>query len=124
MEKMKRVHSKPEINSGEILVQTAGYISKERRIKSLMWAGRRIEELRSLGAFDVLPGETKNINQIKLDPTRSKGYDLSDAHKDLKDTIGRVKERSDRFKVQELEKKNKNEADKAVEKATEEEHKE
>lgn len=86
----KRQHSKPEINSGEILVDTAGYISRERRIKNLLRAGARLQELRQLGAFDVLPGEEEDENMV-YPPQRNKGYDLAEASqrtRELKRELG------------------------------------
>ena len=70
----------PEINSGEILVETAGYISTEKRINNMMLAGQRLVESRRT-QYD-LEGDYDN-EDIDIDPTRDPGYDLADATQDM-----------------------------------------
>ena len=66
----------PEVNSGEILVETAGYLSTEKRINNMLLAGQRLMESRRI-QYD-LEGDYDN-EDIDLDPTRDPGYDLADA---------------------------------------------
>lgn len=66
----------PEINSGELLVETAGYISAKERIENIMLAGQRLDNYRK-GRFDF--EDEKSIDMSFVDPTREKGFDLADA---------------------------------------------
>lgn len=64
-----------EQNSGEILVETAGYVSADKMIQRLINAGIRLADFRA-GEFgsDGLPeGEEPSV-----DPTQSSDFDLSD----------------------------------------------
>ena len=70
----------PEVNSGEILVETAGYLSTEKRINNMLLAGQRLVESRRT-EYD-LEGDYDN-EDIDLDPTRDPGYDLADATQDM-----------------------------------------
>lgn len=74
---------KGEINSGERLVDTSGFISRERRIKNLIRAGKRLDKLRQAGEFDVLPGEDEP-EHFFAPRQRQKNYDLADMSADLK----------------------------------------
>lgn len=64
----------PEINSGEILVQTLGYIPKDKQIKMLIEAGKRIEAYR--GTYDFR--KDVDIENVENDPTRQMAFDLAD----------------------------------------------
>ena len=70
----------PEVNSGEILVETAGYVSTEKRINNMILAGQRLVESRRT-QYD-LEGDYDS-EDIDLDPTRDPGYDLADATQDM-----------------------------------------
>lgn len=65
-----------EINSGELIVEIAGYISAETRINNLIRAGQRLEENRR-AYYDYMPGD--DINEDRYDPTRDKDFDIVDA---------------------------------------------
>lgn len=65
-----------EINSGEIIIETAGYVSAEDRITSLLLAGKRLEESRK-AMYDYMPDD--DLNEDRYDPTRDKDFDIVDA---------------------------------------------
>ena len=68
-----------EVNSGEILVETAGYVSAEKRITNLMLAGQRLADYRkNLYDFE----HNQELDESFSDPTRAKNYDLADAFQD------------------------------------------
>jgi hypothetical protein len=73
----KYVRSKdtPEVNSGEKLVETAGYLPAEKRITNIMLAGQRLSDYRK-ATFDFPDG---NIDEDFYDPTRDKNFDIVDA---------------------------------------------
>lgn len=85
----KRKRQGGEINNGPVLVETAGYISRERKIKTMIAAGARLEMLRRLGYFDVTNG-SEDIEKMPLDPTREKSFHFADAHEILRDIENRV----------------------------------
>lgn len=65
-----------EINSGENLVERAGYIPAKIQIENLINAGIRLKEHRA-EMYDF-----KTLAEIDLDfhdPTRSKNFDIADA---------------------------------------------
>lgn len=67
----------PEKNkTGEILVETAGYISAKERITNIMLAGQRLENYRK-GRFDF--DDEKSVDPDFHDPTRDPGFDMADA---------------------------------------------
>lgn len=72
-----------EINSGEIIVETAGYVSADQRITNLIRAGQRLEESRR-AYYDYMPGD--DLNEDRYDPTRDKDFDIVDAQ-NLSNTI-------------------------------------
>ena len=65
-----------EINSGELLVETAGYVPAEQRIRAIMMAGQRLVESRR-AEYDY--DSEDDISEDRYDPTRDPGYDLADA---------------------------------------------
>lgn len=73
-----RMKSPPEVNGGPILVETAGYISKEKRIAALMLAGERLVQARK-EMYDIPEGVDVDEDLVDIDPTRSGNYDLADA---------------------------------------------
>lgn len=79
----------PELNSGEILVETAGYITAEQRITNLMLAGQRLVEHRK-SAYDFEAG--KEIDEDFYDPTRRKNYDMADAFQDELALIAKLRQ--------------------------------
>ena len=84
-----RVKSPGEINSGEIMTQAAGYISRERQIKSMIDAGKRLEDLRKMGAFDTTE-QNPEIGLMQFDVTREKSFFLEDASRILNDLQDRI----------------------------------
>lgn len=84
------VASKGEINSGEIKVETAGYIPAQVRIEQIIDAGRRLVDYRK-EQFDYSNGEDDLSPDIR---TRSKSYDLADATQDMQDIAARGKKAS------------------------------
>lgn len=66
-----------EYNSGEIIVNTAGYRPLKLQITEVMAAGQRLADYRKL-AFDFTAGEPTDDNFV--DPTRRPDFDLADAH--------------------------------------------
>ncbi|QXP44171.1 MAG: hypothetical protein [Arizlama microvirus] len=56
----------PEVNSGECLVDLAGYIPAQKRIENLIMAGQRLRDYRAQ-QFDFPDGE---IDEDYEDPTR------------------------------------------------------
>ena len=79
-----------EVNDGESLVETAGYISAEQRITNMMLAGQRLVESRRV-MYD-LQGEYNDATIHEFsDPTRSPNYDLADATQDAMSTNARLR---------------------------------
>lgn len=71
-----RPEKSPEINSGEILVEKAGYEPAKNKIERMIIAGRRLQDFRR-HQFDFQPGE--EIDETFIDPTRNPAFDPSDA---------------------------------------------
>lgn len=71
----KRNPAPPEINSGEKLVETAGYITAQQRIEAILNAGQRLVEFRK-EQFDF--SDDSEFDEDFEDPTRSKNFDLAD----------------------------------------------
>ena len=78
-------------NSGEKLVETAGYIPAQKRIENLMLAGQRLVASRQ-ALYDCQGGEEFD-DTIPFDPTRDPGYDLADAAQDSLGIAERLKDR-------------------------------
>lgn len=72
-------HSTPEINSGEIKVDSLGYIPAKKRIENMMLAGQRLKDYRQ-STYDFPDGK---IDTKFNDPTRSPSYDMADAFQDV-----------------------------------------
>lgn len=79
--------SKPEINSGERLVETAGYMSAQKRIENMILAGQRLVDYRK-NHYDFQDGE---IDENFTDPTRSPGFDMADAFQIAEEANYRIK---------------------------------
>lgn len=82
-----RKRSAPEKNSGEDLLELAGYEPINHKIKRMMEAGERL----SLGRFDYDPGF--NPDDAIIDETRSGSFDLVDATNKLREIERRKAER-------------------------------
>lgn len=66
---------------GPIIVELAGYIPVQRRIKEMMDAGRRLVEHRTAEAYyHYSTGQDPDLDF--WDPTLEKGYDAADATQD------------------------------------------
>lgn len=77
-----------EVNSGEVIVEAQGYISAKDRIEALLDAGMRLKEYRK-SQFDFQFDEEPDPDFV--DPTRSPGYDLADASRDMQILDQKVK---------------------------------
>lgn len=67
-----------EINSGEILVEMAGYVPAKARIESIIDAGKRLLDFR----MDQFDSYQPHFNEEEFfDPTRSPNFDLVDAQR-------------------------------------------
>lgn len=80
--------SKPEQNDGKSLVESAGYISAQKRIENMILAGQRLSDYRK-SSYDFKPGQ--EIDDNFFDPTRKGNYDLADAFQDSLNLEGRLK---------------------------------
>jgi len=76
MTQHNRPPRKGEINSGETLVDTSGYIPPERQIFDMINAGRRLSENRK-GMYEFERDDV--VPEDFVDPTREPGFDLVDA---------------------------------------------
>ena len=83
-----RTHSTPEARAGKILVESAGYVSAEKRITNLLLAGQRLDSARK-EAYDFPDGQ---IDEKFVDPTRASNYDIADAYQDSLDVNRRLEE--------------------------------
>lgn len=73
--KYSRPKKIPEKNSGERRVETAGYISAQKRIENMIQAGQRLKDYRS-EQFDFVNEEP---DESYDDPTRKKNFDMAEA---------------------------------------------
>lgn len=66
-----RIHSDPEVNSGEVIVEKSGYISKKDRIENMILAGQRLEQIRHEMYQDTTGDEEIPVipRMENLDPT-------------------------------------------------------
>lgn len=71
-----RYRTPPEINNGETLVETAGYIPAQKKIENMILAGQRLVDYRKSQNYDFADGK---IDEDFMDPTRSPNFDLADA---------------------------------------------
>lgn len=72
-----RIKKNYEVNSGRVVVEQAGYISKQKRIDNIIAAGQRLIAARS-EMFDFPPGVEPDID-APMDPTRRRDFDMADA---------------------------------------------
>lgn len=66
-----------EKNSGEIIVESAGYVPSKVMIENMMFAGRALDEARMNSGYD---SDEEAIDNY--DPTTEPDYDIVDAHQD------------------------------------------
>lgn len=74
----ERVRQKPEVNDGKTSVDRAGYISAQKRIENIMYAGQRLVHARR----EMFDFEGDKFDPSFSDPTRNKNYDMADAFQD------------------------------------------
>lgn len=72
----RTIRSAPERNSGQTLVEKAGYISARERIENMILAGQRLVDSRR-ARHDFAEGEP--LDESFTDPTRARNFDLADA---------------------------------------------
>lgn len=90
----KRQSVSLEVNSGELITETAGYLPAKRQIENLMSAGQRLQACRR-EQFDFDGNE-----QIGYDPTRQPNYDMADASMSLTALWERERERKEQAKAE------------------------
>lgn len=84
-----RVRQAPEQNDGVTSVDKAGYISAQRRIENIMFAGQRLIQARR----EMFDFEGNEFDPSFSDPTRNRNYDMADAFQDgliLKERLEKV----------------------------------
>lgn len=86
-----RVKTPPEENSGEVLVETAGYISAKQQIESLMNAGLRLSRARQ-ELYDFPDGI---VDENLTVTTRVANYDMADAFQESLSVEDRLKASQD-----------------------------
>lgn len=91
-----------EINSGEEIVEKAGYVPANVLIENMIYAGNRLDFARS-EYYDFADAET--VDQDFIDPTRSKGFDIADASYMLRSAQGRIAEQKKIFESEEVKRK-------------------
>lgn len=79
----KRERSKPEMNNGKTTVETAGYIPKDKKIRSLIMAGMKLEAMRKSGNYDFAPDSPVD-EESDIPPNRLQNFDLADASNIIK----------------------------------------
>ena len=75
--KYDRPMSVGEVNSGELIVETAGYVSAQKQIEGMLYAGQRLDAFRR-GEYEFGPDEPVPDDYYG-DPTRMVGFDPADA---------------------------------------------
>ena len=107
--KFDRPEPVKEVNSGELLVEVAGYVPAKKQIENLLFAGKRLDEFRR-HEYEFQDGE--EIPPGYIDRTRTPNFDVVDA--------GTLTERFEK-KKQEIDKLNAEKAAEALLQAQEEE---
>lgn len=106
----KRPVPQEEKNSGEILVETAGYIPADKQIEAFLDAGQRLNAARA-EMYDFPDGKDDGSY---FDPTRTTGFDLADASRIGRQTDAKLREQKEEADRQiALEKEKKRLADEA-----------
>lgn len=78
----------PEAGGGEILVETAGYVPADVRIREFIEAGIRLGEYRK-EAYDF--GADEEVDFTEADPLRSKSVDIAEVSSLAREVAGRLK---------------------------------
>lgn len=74
----ERERQAQEVNDGKTSVDRAGYISAQKRIENIMFAGQRLVQSRR----EMFDFEGNSFDPSFSDPTRSPNYDMADAFQD------------------------------------------
>lgn len=74
----ERERQAPEVNDGKTSVDRAGYISAQKRIENIMFAGQRLVQSRR----EMFDFEGDKFDPSFSDPTRDPNYDMADAFRD------------------------------------------
>lgn len=82
--------AKAEKKSGPSRTSLAGYQPADQRIQSLLSAGKRLFDANT-AAYDIPAGEKYYIDNISVDPTRSKAFDFADASEAMRNVENHVK---------------------------------
>lgn len=69
-----------ELNCGISIVDPSGYVDPQTRIENLIRAGERLDYSRR-ELYDYGPDDPPDF-ESPMDPDRTPGYDLADAHRD------------------------------------------
>jgi len=77
-----------EAGGGEILVETAGYVPADIRIKEFIEAGIRLADYRR-EAYDFGPDDEPDMEEA--DPLRSKAVDIAEVSTLAREVAGRLK---------------------------------
>lgn len=72
---LNRPPADEEVNSGELITESAGYIPAEVQIMEMIESGKRLGEFRKEN-YDFAPDDE---DDGRVDPTREKGFDMADA---------------------------------------------
>jgi hypothetical protein len=82
------VPAEPEVNTGEIVTEQAGYVPPKFQIEQLLAAGQRLADYRE-EMFDFTGDE--EVSDDFDDPTRRPGFDLVDAGEIMQGVRSKVK---------------------------------
>lgn len=98
---LERYRHPAEKNNLPSITERGGYMPAKVRIEQFFQAGVNLENYRKQ-QFDYSVDDNIDIDNVDIDPTRSKSYDFDDAHDDL-NHLREVEERvmSERKKVSE-----------------------
>lgn len=80
-----------EVNSGEIKVETAGYIPIHLKIEKMQECGIRLKATRD-ALYDYGEGGHINDSEISVDPTRRYGIDYSEIYNLQRSVSARMEE--------------------------------
>jgi len=106
----------PEVNSGELVTESAGYIPAKNLIEGMLQAGQRLGEYRDT-MYDYQTENAPEDIEMSLDPTRTRNFDMADASAIENAVTNNLKEQEKKAKE---EKKKNDERKKAAEKAAKE----
>lgn len=90
----------PEINSGEVIVEKAGYVPANLLIENMIYAGQRLDIARS--EYYDFPDADK-VDEEFIDPTRTSGIDIAEISQLSRSVNGRLAEQRKRFEKEKLE---------------------